>query len=199
MEPVITSEVVVAYSQCPRKAHLLMFSPDQGEPHEYIRILEQERRENQERYLDRLKQNHADVQLYTADNLRSGSEILVNAHLQADGFDAECDVLTRVTGKSTLGRFSYEPTICVGTHTISKEQKLEMSFIGHVLGCLQNKSPMAGKIIGMDGKSHGVKLDNNSKDLFPILEPLQEWIAADSPKPPPIVLNKHCPLCPFQQ
>src|SRR5262249_33875927 len=36
------------------------------------------------------------------------------------------------------------------------------------------------------------------KALRPLLEPLHEWITVDSPKPPPIVLNKHCPLCPFQ-
>src|SRR2546426_8421589 len=33
-------------------------------------------------------------------------------------------------------------------------------------------------------------------DALPIFH---EWITVDSPKPPPIVLNKHCPLCPFQR
>jgi hypothetical protein len=72
MEPVITSDIVVAYSQCPRKAHLLMFSPDKGAPHEYVKILEQERREDQAQYVDRLKQKHADVQPYDAQNLPRG-------------------------------------------------------------------------------------------------------------------------------
>jgi hypothetical protein len=35
----ITSEIVVAYAQCPRKAYLLLYSPEQGEPHEYVRML----------------------------------------------------------------------------------------------------------------------------------------------------------------
>ena len=39
MQPAITSEVVVAYAQCPRKAYLLLFPPAQDEPHEYVRIL----------------------------------------------------------------------------------------------------------------------------------------------------------------
>src|SRR6266567_4130951 len=51
----------------------------------------------------------------------------------------------------------------------------------------------------MDGKSHTVKLGASAKALRPLLEPLHEWITVDSPKPPPIVLNKHCPLCPFQR
>jgi hypothetical protein len=28
MEPTVTTDIVVAYAQCPRKAYLLLFSPD---------------------------------------------------------------------------------------------------------------------------------------------------------------------------
>src|SRR5712691_9549744 len=94
MQPTITSDVVVAYAQCPRKAYLLLYSPEQGEPHEYVRILEQQRRENHARYLDRLKHKHADVHPYTAETLHHGSAVLLNASLQADGLAAVCDVLT---------------------------------------------------------------------------------------------------------
>jgi hypothetical protein len=51
MEPTITTDIVVAYAQCPRKAYLLLFSPDKGEPHEYVQILEQQRCTNQEKYI----------------------------------------------------------------------------------------------------------------------------------------------------
>jgi predicted RecB family nuclease len=199
MQPLITSEVVVAYAQCPRKAYLLMFSPDKGELHEYVQILEQQRQENQERYLNRPQQTHADVHPYSLEHLRKGSEVLINARLQVDGFAADCGVLTRVEGKSTFGKHRYEPTIFVGTHSTTKEQKLALSFVGHVLGRLQHTPPMAGRILGMDGKAHSVKLDKASKTLTPLLAPLQEWTTVDSPAPPPLVLNKHCPLCPFQR
>jgi predicted RecB family nuclease len=199
MEPAITTDIVVAYSQCPRKAYLLLFSPDKGAPHEYGQILEQQRCANQERYVDRLKQTHADVQPYSLEHLRKGSKVLINAHLQVDGFAADCGVLTRVEGTSMFGKYGYEPSIFAGTHSISKEQKLELSFVGYVLERLQSTRPVAGKIIGMDGTSHAVKLGDSSKALAPLLEPLYEWIKADSPTPPPIVLNKHCPLCPFQR
>ena len=79
-----------------------------------MRILEWQQRENQPLYFDRLKQKHTDVQLYTVENLRNGSEVLVNACLQADDFVAVCDVLTRVEGQSTGGKHCYEPTMCVG-------------------------------------------------------------------------------------
>src|SRR5262249_51200671 len=121
------------------------------------------------------------------------------AHLQVDGFAADCGVLTRVDVPSTFGKYSYEPSIFVGTHSISKEQQLELSFVGSVLERLQHTSPAVGRIIGIDGKSHTVKLGASAKALSPILEPLHEWITADSPTPPPIVLNKHCSLCSFQR
>src|SRR5215510_632828 len=181
MEPVITPEIVVAYSQCPRKAYLLLFNPDKGEPHEYVQILEQQRCENQEKYIDHLKQTHADVQPYSVENLRKGSKVLINARLQVDGFAAACGVLTRVEGTSTFGKYSYEPSIFVGTHSISKEQKLGLSFVGHVLERLQHTSPAAGRIIGIDGRSHTVKLGASAKALRPLLEPLHDWIMADSP------------------
>src|SRR5215831_6110851 len=199
MEPIITTDIVVAYSQCPRKAYLLLFSPDKGEPHEYVQILEQQRRVHQEKYIDHLKHTHADVQPYSLENLRKGSKVLINARLQVDGLAADCGALTRVEGTSTFGKYSYEPSIFVGTHSISKEQQLELSFVGSVLERIQHTSPAAGRIIGMDGKSHTVKLGASAKALRLLLEPLHEWIMADSPKPPPIVLNKHCPLCPFQR
>jgi predicted RecB family nuclease len=199
MEPTITPDIVVAYAQCPRKAYLLLFSPDKGEPHEYVQILEQQRQANQERYLNRLQHTHEDVQPYAVENLRKGSKVLINARLQVDGFAAHCGVLTRVEGTSTFGKYRYEPSMFVGTHSISKEQQLELSFVGYVLERLQSKSPTVGRIIGMDGISHSVKLGDSSKALAPLFEPLHEWITVDSPKPPPLVLNKHCPLCPFQR
>ena len=163
MEPTITTDIVVAYSQCPRKAYLLLFSPNKGEPHEYVQILEQQRQANQERYLNRLQHTHADVQPYSLEDLHKGSEVLIHAHLKVDGFAAECGVLTRIEGKSTFGKYSYEPSIFVGMYSITKEQKLELSFVGYVLDRLQSKSPAAGRIIGMDGTSHTVKLDHHSK------------------------------------
>src|SRR5215510_3863330 len=174
MEPVITADIVVAYSQCPRKAYLLLFSPDKGEPHEYVQILEQQQCANQERYLNRLQQTHADVQPYSVENLRKGSKVLINAQLQVDGLAADCGVLTRVEGTSTFGKYSYEPSIFAGTHNISKEQQLELSFVGYVLERLQSTSPATGRIIGLDGRSHTVKLGGSVKALRPLLESLHE-------------------------
>jgi hypothetical protein len=60
--------------------------------------------ENQERSLARLQQTHTDVHPYSLENLRKGSEILINARLQVDGLEAECGILIRVEGQSTFGK-----------------------------------------------------------------------------------------------
>jgi predicted RecB family nuclease len=64
---------------------------------------------------------------------------------------------------------------------------------------LQHTSPAAGKIMGLDGTAHTIKLDKSATVLLPLLAPLQAWTATDTPELPPVILNKHCPLCPFQQ
>jgi predicted RecB family nuclease len=125
--------------------------------------------------------------------------MLINAHLQVDRFAADCGVLTRVEETSTFEKYSYEPSLFVGTYSITKEQQLALSFVGYVLEQLQSTSPAAGKLIGMDGKSHTVKLGASTKALRPLLAPLHEWITAPSPKPPSVLLNHHCPTCQFQR
>ena len=199
MPPVITSEVVVAYAQCPRKAYLLLFSPDKGEPQEYVELLKQQRCIHQERYIDHLKHTHPDVEPYSVENLRKGSKMLINVHLQVDGFVTDCALLSRVEGTSTFGKHSYEPSLCVGTHSISKEQKLELSFVRYVLARLHHTSPAAGRIIGLDGKSHTITLGESSASLTSLLASLLQWTTVPSPKPPPVILNRHCSTCQFQR
>jgi hypothetical protein len=66
-----------------------------------------------------------------------------------------------VEGKPAFGGYSYEPTSFVGTYSMSNEQKLELCFVVYVLECLQHKPLVAGRIVGMDGKSLTVKLENS--------------------------------------
>ena len=197
MEKVITSEVVVGYSQCPYKAYLLLCTKKRGTQHEYIQILEKQRQIAQHNYIDNLRQENVDVQLYSLNNLKGNHTYLVNAKLDPDGYSANCAVLSKVRTHSVFGHYSYEPTIVVGSHTIKKEHRLEIFFVSYVLELVQEKRPVSGYIIGLDGKSHRVKLDKGSKTLIPFLEPLQEWVAEETLEPPSLILNKKCPTCQF--
>ena len=129
----ITAEILVAYSQCPRKAFLLLCTDEQGTPHEYVRILEQQKRLNQNNYLHTLnaiKQPFLEVPPHLIHDLNNQGDLVIKATLKTEGLEAYCDVLTRVESSSSLGDYSYEPAIVVGTHSITKEQKLEILFAG---------------------------------------------------------------------
>ncbi len=197
MKNFVAAEAVSAYSLCPRKAFLLLDREDRAEPHEYVRIIEEQAHGNRAAHFNVLKHEHRGVDSF-AGTLESNSDFLIEVTLKAGDLAASCDVLTKVFSPSSLGSHSYEPTIVVGTHGVTREQKLELLFVGYVLGQVQHKLPVGGTIVGMEGQAYRVKLESNYKMLRPMVDTLREWTAMPSPEPPPVVLNRHCPSCPFQ-
>ena len=193
MNIVITSEVLQAYSLCPRKAYLLMYGKDRGTLHEYEQILIRNQLTNKAKNLELLKQKHIDLYPYSVSNLKKGCEFLIDANLTADNFQAYCSILTKVN------KLSYKPTIFIGTNTINHTDKLSLMFVGYVLTKIQEKSPEIGHIINMKGESRRLKLEESDKVLTPLLEPLQEWLNESSPEEPAVILNKHCPICQFRE
>ena len=201
MHNTITSEIVVAHSQCPQKAFLLLCTDEQGIPHEYTRILEQQKRLNQINYIHTLqvsKQPSLEEKLHIVTDLTHEGNLIIQATLKTEGLEAYCDVLTQVESSSSSHGSSYEPTIVVGTYSIGKEQELELAFTGFVLAQMQGKLPVAGHIVKMGGQADELKLEPYYKVLKRYLDPLQAWLGAAPADAPPIVLNKHCPSCQFR-
>jgi predicted RecB family nuclease len=197
MHNAITTEILVAYSQCPQKAFLLLCTDEQGMPHEYMRILEQQRQLNQINYLhalNALTQTSLEEKSQIVTDLTEAGNLIIKATLESEGLEAYCDVLTQVESNSSPRGSSYEPTIVVGTHSISKEQELELVFTGSVLGQMQGKLPMAGRIVKMGGQVDELKLEPHYNVLKRFLDPLREWLGAAPAAPPPVILNKHCPM-----
>jgi hypothetical protein len=184
MNVVITSEVLQAYSLCPRKAYLSMFGKDKGTLHEYEQILRRCQLANQSKNLELFKQKNIDVYPYSVSNLKEGYEFLIDANLTADNLQAYCSILTRIN------KLSYEPTIFIGTHTISNTDKLSLMFASYVLTKIQGKLPALGHIVNMKSESRRLKLEESQKFLMPLLEPLQEWLNESSLKEPSVILNK---------
>jgi predicted RecB family nuclease len=195
--PVITSEIFVAYSQCPRKAFLLLFSEDQGKPHDYPLILEERRNQNRTRYLEKFSQSHPESKKYDFKTFKN-HEFLYDATLKSDQLEAYCAVLAGMNHEPENHQISYEPTIFACTYSITPEQKTELLFIGLVLGRIQKQLPSVGRIITMDEKTHRVKLENNFKGVKTTLKTLESWCSTQPNETPTLTLNKHCSACQFR-
>lgn len=196
---IITSEVVVAYSKCSRKAFLLLCSDDQGITHEYVSLLEEQALRNRVKYQHRIEQEHPGVCVGNSAFLSDGVDVLLGFSLRFRDLAADCDVLMKVQRDSSLGSYSYEPTIIVGTHKVTKEHKLTVLFIGYLLGKLQNQLPVAGTIVGADSHTHKVYMESGVRTLIPMIKALRQWSGNELPPPPPVLLNKHCQSCQFQK
>ncbi len=125
MEAIITSEVVVAYAQCKLKAYKLLCTDTQETPHEYISMLEEEARKNRGIQFKKLIEKNPDVIPYSPEGMKQGTPIMVEATLVSEDLQAYVDVLTVTEKTSSQKRHNYAPTLIVGTHKISKEQKLQ--------------------------------------------------------------------------
>ncbi len=194
---IITSEILVAYSQCPRKAFLLLFAEDKGLSNEYMQVLEKKKNENRKNYIDSLSKSFQ-VEAYSQNALYLDNDYLFEVNLVNDSLLASCDLLKKVEGKSNFGKYSYEAIIVGGTYTVTNEQKLELLFASYVLKQIQNKLPATGSIISMDGKVHNPEIVKSNKKLKSLLEPLTGWIKQPPSEETPVILNKHCPYCQFQ-
>ena len=194
----ITAEIVAAYSQCPRKGFLLLCTDQRGEIHEYMRIIRERKEANQNKYKRNLKEAGYSFQTCTISNRKFDSDYLENSTINFNHLKADYDLLKRIENNSSSGKHLYEPIIFVGTHNIEKEDKLKLYFAAHVLEKTQGYQLLKGTIITIEQKLHTLKLTEAKNKLYPFLEQLLEWKNLLRFESPAIILNKHCPLCEFQ-
>jgi predicted RecB family nuclease len=194
----ITNEIAVAYSLCQRKAFLLLHSEDKGAPHDYLRVIDEQAHIARTRYLKAIDQDNTLVSSGDTDNILNGTKSIVRVTLKFHDLEAYCDLLTRLQSRSSQQVRNYEPTLVVGTHQITKEQKLELSYVGYILGRVQNELPVSGTLVGAGGQAYRVKLDDTYRTLVPLMESLRKEVVKSPSEVPPVMLNKHCPLCQFR-
>ena len=193
---VINSEVVIAYSHCPRKAFLLHCTDDRGTPNDYARIIEKQATANRTAYLETLQRTATPTCSYKNEATSSGAETLTEANLEAANVAAYCDAL-RVAGQH-VDPVAYEPTIVVGTYRVEKEQMLNLSVVGYVLQQLLGRPPATGFLVTLDGECHRVNLRPMYHTVASILEHIRGWWKDPPMQPPPVILNRHCPSCSFK-
>jgi predicted RecB family nuclease len=193
---IINSEVVIAYSLCPRKAFLLHCNEDRGTPDDYVCILEKRASANRTAYLATLQRVATPTCSYKNVAIPSGAEVLTEVNLEADNVTAYCDALRIVRERGDP--VAHEPTIVVGTYRVEKEQMLNLSVVGYVLQQLQGTPPATGVLVTLDGECHRANLRPMYKTVTSILEHIRGWCKDPPMQPPPVVLNKHCPCCSFK-
>lgn len=194
----ITPDVIVAHRECPRKAFLLLCTDEEGSPHAYASMLARQQAETRTSFIGRLRQQYPDAKPYAGQLPRTGREALTEVKLRVQDLEAPCDALMPVTQTASVPAHRYEPTIVVGTRTISQQQQLELLFVGYVLGWLQRAMPPMGTIVGLDEQAHRVPLAKRYAQIAPIVEVLRVWKRAPSADPPPVILNQHCHECQFR-
>jgi predicted RecB family nuclease len=193
----ITLDIVAANYHCPRKAFLMLCDDETGEVQDHVRVFQKARAENQQRYIEKLEERHEDMQPYSDDLLKSSHAYLLDATLKWEGMEAYCPLLIRSRDATTT---CYEPIIFGDTYTLSGVQKIELQFIGYLLGKIQKSIPMKGTVVDLLGNPHHIGIrDENTEVLLPLLQPLQEWMRSETPDPAPLILNRHCASCPFQK
>ena len=198
---IITTEIFLAYSTCPRKAYLLAYSQEAGTPHPYSHIIEQEKAKNRERYIERLqrRQKHKSIADYHEQFFQSGKDFLLHAHLETMHFRAFCGILERTDTDSKLGNHRYAPVLFTGTWHVMKSHRLELHFVAYVLSQCHHAMPKSGRIIPCEDESIKVRFSKMDSILVSIIAPLQEWQKNPPSEPPPIILMKECLLCQFYQ
>src|SRR2546425_612623 len=127
---IITNEIAVAYSLCQRKAFLLLHSEDSVAPHDYVPVIDEQAHIARIQYLKAIDQDNTVVSSCDTDNVLNGTNSIVGVTLKFHDLEAYCDVLTKLQSGSSQQVRNYEPTLVVGTHQITKEQKLELSYVG---------------------------------------------------------------------
>ncbi|HUG70307.1 MAG TPA: IS66 family transposase [Pirellulaceae bacterium] len=193
----ITLDIVEAYSLCPRKACLLLSGKPLGVPHEYVHITDEQAAANRVAHGASLAQV-ADVSPGGIADLKTGAKVVADAELASNGLHAHCDFLTRVNGSSRLGRFSYEPVKAIGTCHATRCDTLGLAYQGLVLGEVQGRQPSAGTLVLVGDHPIKVKLAGKYKEVRRIVEALRAWTSQPVGDTPPVILNKHCPSCPFR-
>jgi predicted RecB family nuclease len=197
MTRTITSDLVEAYSLCPRKAFLLMAGDLDPAPHDYVRLIAEQATANRQVHRASLEKA-GELSPGGISDLNTGATAFADAELAANGLHARCDFLTKVNESSRLGKFSYEPVQVIGTYRASRPDALRLAYRGLVLGEVQGRQPSSGTLVRLGDHASEVKLTGKYKEVRRIVDALRTWTMQPIGEAPAVVLNKHCPSCPFR-
>ena len=174
MSHLITSQLVSAYQQYPRKAFSLLRGSPEPHPHEYEIVVEEWAAKRRIAYLAAL----------------AFQEPVVTS---ANDLQATCDAVTQ--GKK---RGQREPHLVIGTESPSPSDKALLTFAGYALGQESRHRSTCGVIVPFSGGPNRVKLDPLYAAVSKSVNLLREWTRQLPPDPPACVMGKQCKTCEFR-
>jgi predicted RecB family nuclease len=180
------------------KAYILLCTNEKGKSREYINILENEIYKNRTKYSNKIKTKMLKSENYSSEGMKQGIPILLGVTLSFEDLVIYADAIIRIENISSKRMHNYRPVLVVGTQNISKEQKLQLAFIGYVLSKFQKKKAAFGTIVVKGMKEHNIKLETLYHKIRNILKSLRKWNENTNPIAPPLMLNKNCRICHFQ-
>jgi predicted RecB family nuclease len=193
----ITTEIAVAYTHCPRKAFLLLNADSPPPPHEYESLCRSRGAAHRERYAAQLCRDGHEVARGDREAIGAGHRYLVGVDLQASDLSASCDAPVRIDHDSPPEAHSYIPQVFAGTYSVTDDHRFALAFVGHVLGLIRGGTPTCGEVVTLDGVAHNVNLADNRRGIASVLTEVRAMAGRDATAPP-VILNRHCPLCHFR-
>ena len=124
--------------------------------------------------------------------------IVFNARFVTGELEATVDVMNSTAEFNAKALAYYEPHLFVGNNVATNEHKIAVAFLSKTIEEASESRPPTGVIVTKNGKVMRLNVANVDTILSPILASLRAWASDLPPEPPPIVLNDHCPLCPFK-
>lgn len=194
----ITLDIVEAYSLCPRKAFLLLMREPLGVQHEYVRMIEEQEAANRQAYRTNTAGAADAADGRSLADLMPGHDVILDVTLVADDLEAHCDALRKGKATADQQECHYEPVKILGTHQGTKSQVLGLAYVGLVLGEVQGRQPSSGTLVLLGDRPSKAKLAGKYKEVRQIVEALRAWANQPVGDAPSVVLNKHCPSCPFR-
>ena len=195
----ITPDTAAAYCLCKRKAFLLLRGEECEVSHHYVLLMEAQAAASLKTFIDSSERAGLSIQYCNGAEPTGKADVLAQVSLRADDLHATADALVSLEKPVGKGQPTYEPHLAIGSHSIAKADKIRLAFIGHVLGIGHRRRPHTGVIINAAGDAQRIKLAKLVAYLEPVIDTLKGWKAAPATTPPPILLNDHCPICPFKK
>jgi predicted RecB family nuclease len=198
----VTDDIFAAFLNCRYMAYLKLRG-ESGDKSDYERLQARLSTEYRATAREDLLRKHAGATVVQSppslqEAIQTGAALITDPVVSDAGESCRLDALERVVDKEHGIRGVFRPVHFLHTAKVSTNDRLLLGFGATILARVQGVQPGVGRIVhGPQFKSSRVELASVSAAVADATGQIGELAAAV--KPPPLVLNKHCPECEFRK